>query len=147
MRRRHRHQPLVRHLVLPVVFVAGLWVSIALGRDTLTYGVSTLHNVKPSAQALALGRAACTDIRGRVGTARFTRTFKSPAGCRAVLAVSAQSGMVVCRRRYPAGSTAFDFCVQLAIAQSPAQRAAVAGLPITTGKRITYIPIPTAGPG
>jgi len=55
--------------------------------------------------------------------------------------------MTLCGRRYPAGSTAFDFCVQLAIAQSPAQRAAVAGLAITTRKRVTYIPIPTAGPG
>jgi hypothetical protein len=147
MGRCHRQLPLVRYLVLPVVFAAGVWVSIALGRTTMTYDVSTLHNLKPSAQALALGRAACRDIRARVGTARFTRTFRSAAGCRAILAVSAQSGMVVCRKRYPAGSTAFDFCVQLSIAQSPAQRAAVAGLPITTGKRITYIPIPTAGPG
>jgi hypothetical protein len=137
----------VRYLVLPALFAAGIWVSIALGRDVVASGVSTLHNVKPGAQALALGRAACTDIRGRVGGARFTKTFKSANGCRAVLAVAAQDGMALCKKRYPAGSTAFDFCVQLAIAQSPAQRAAVAGLPITTGKRITYIPIPTAGPG
>jgi hypothetical protein len=137
----------VGFLVLPVLFATGIWASIALGHGTATYGVSTLRNVKPGVQALALGRAACTDLRGRVGKTRFTKTFKSAAACRAVLAVAAQTGMTTCRRRYPAGSTAFDFCVQLAIAQSPAQRAAVGGLPITTGKRVTYIPIPTAGPG
>jgi hypothetical protein len=137
----------LRYLSLLVLFSAGVWVSVALGRGTATLGVTTLKNVRPGAQALALSRAACTDIRGRIGTGRFTRTFKSAAGCQAILAVAAQSGMTLCRRRYPAGSTAFDFCVQLAIAQSPAQRAAVAGLPITTGKRVTYIPIPTAGPG
>src|SRR5215831_2467744 len=147
MRDRDRRQPLVRYLVLPVVFAVGVSASIALGHGTRPYAVSTLKNVEPSPRAVMLGRAACIDLRGRVGKARFTKTFRSAAGCRSILAVAAQDGMNLCRKRYPAGSTAYDFCVQLAIVQSPAQRAAVAGLAITTGKRVTYIPVPTAGPG
>jgi hypothetical protein len=137
----------LRYLFLPVLFSAGVWVSIALGHGTSPLGMTTLKNVKPGPQALALARGACTDLRGRVGRSRYTKTFRSDAGCRAILALAAQNGMAMCRRRYPAGSTAYDYCVELAIAQSPAQRAAVAGLRITTGKRVTYIPVPTAGPG
>jgi hypothetical protein len=138
--------PFAGYFALVALFAAGVFASFALARGGVALTV-TLKNVKPGAQARALAKAACTDLRGRVGKVRFTKTFKTVKGCQAIMAGSAQSGIALCKKRYPAGSTADEYCIELAIQSSPVERAAVAGLRITTGKTVTYIPVPTSGPG
>jgi hypothetical protein len=140
-------QKLLLYLALPAVFGAGMWAAVALARTTPISGVTTLRHAKPGAEAVALGKTACSDMRARVGRARFVSTFKTAHACYAVMAVAAQDGIDLCKKRYPPGSTADLYCIELAIESSPVQRAVVAGLPITTGKRVTTVPIPTAGPG
>jgi hypothetical protein len=139
--------PLARYIVLPILFSAGIYASFALAHGVRLGTVTTLRDEQAGKQAVALGKAACSDMLARAGKARFAKTFKTAAGCRAIMAAAAQQGIETCRKRYPAGSTADLYCIQLAISSSPVQRALVAGLPITTGKRVTTIPIPTAGPG
>lgn len=143
-----RRIPFAGYLALIAAFSGGVFASLALAHgDSIGGVITTKGGPIPGPQALALGRAACTDLRRRVGAKRFAKTFKTPQTCNVVMAQTAQSGIVLCKKRYPVGSTADLYCIQLAIAGSPVERAAVAGLRITTGKRVTYIPVPTAGPG
>lgn len=144
IRRRSTFAP---YLVLPVLFSAGVYASLALAHGDGRLPVTTLHSSKPGAQAVALGKAACSGMRARAGKVRFVKTFKTVKGCQVIMAGAAQEGITLCKKRYPSSSTADLYCIELAINSSPVQRALVAGLPITTGKTITYIPIPKSGAG
>jgi hypothetical protein len=140
--------PFWAQLAMIAAFSAGIFTSFAIAQDRAGFGfVTTKGGPKPGAHAKVLGRAACADMRLRVGAARFVKTFRTAASCDAIMASAAQSAIVLCAKRYPPGSTADLYCIGLAIQSSPAERAAVAGLRITTGKTVTYIPVPTAGPG
>ncbi|HEX4518349.1 MAG TPA: hypothetical protein VH063_02090 [Gaiellaceae bacterium] len=140
--------PLAGWLALLVTFSAGVTASLALAHGDGGLGlITTKGGPKPGKQAVALGKEACAGMRSRVGKKRFTKTFKTTAECYAVMAQQAQSAVALCRKRYPPGSTADLYCLQLELQSSPVERAVVAGLRITTGKSVTYIPVPTAGPG
>jgi hypothetical protein len=135
-------------LVLLLLFSVGLTVSLALGEGGAVSGlITTKGGPKPGALARSLAKTSCADVRARVGKVRFTTTFRTVKGCQTIMAGTAQSAIDVCKKRYPAGSTADSYCIQLDISQSPVERAAVGGLRIRTAKTVTYIPIPTSGPG
>jgi hypothetical protein len=130
------------------LFTAGFLASLALAGGNSTLKVITTHGgPKPGALARSLAVTECVSIEQRVGKTRFVKTFATTAGCRAVLAATAQSAIGVCEKRYPPGSTAEDYCIEFDITESPVERAAVGGLRIKTGGSVTYIPVPTAGPG
>lgn len=143
-----RRSRLAGALALAAVFGVGVFASLALAQGQQTDGlITTKGGPKPGVEALSLGKQACADMLSRVGRARYDKTFKTPEVCYAVMAQSAQGGIVLCKARYPSGSTADLYCIQLAIEESPVERAVVAGLRITTGKTVTYIPVPTSGAG
>jgi hypothetical protein len=80
----------------------------------------------PDPEAAALGRSTCSDLRGRIGAARFAGLFAKEKSCDLVMTQVAERGIVRCKGRHPAGSTAELYCVELAIQASPAERQAIA---------------------
>src|SRR5262245_39447350 len=111
-RRRTAKRTVAASAALAAVFAAGCLVAYAVAGGSMRY-VPVVAGAKPSKAALAAAKTHCTTLRHRVGAASFTKTFKTLTGCRNILAPTAQTGIVACRKRYPAGSTAYAICLQI----------------------------------
>src|SRR5262245_18715847 len=114
---------------LVALFAAGCFVAYAIAGGAVRY-VPLATGPKASKAALRAAKSHCTTLRHRVGVASFVKTFKTLNGCRNILAPTAQTGIATCRKRYPAGSTAYRICLQVAFESSSAEKAAMAGLRI-----------------
>src|SRR5262245_42829169 len=95
---------------LAAAFGAGCFVAYALAGGSMRY-VPAAKGPKPTKAALAAAKAHCVTLKKRVGAAGFTKTFKTLTGCRNILGPTAQAAITACKKRYPAGSTAYAVCL------------------------------------